>query len=139
MQSSSRSHGCSDFLSNFFCDLRVEVLPHTPMNYNFLLLLNCKISLSISPIVFTHGNNNLPIPAIAYFINTLDSQGSVTGRPAGAGQYSCMLGTFFIKLLTITEPTFRVLTIKGVYEVNYSWYGQLIVAVCTCKCHFKPK
>ena len=47
----------------------------------------------------THGNNNLPIPTIGYFINTLDGQS--TGRGRG-GQHS-----FFIKLLTITKLIFR--------------------------------
>ena len=45
----------------------------------------------------THPFNNLPIPAIVYFINTLDSQTSERdkGKPTFL---SCMLGTFFAKL-----------------------------------------
>ena len=52
----------------------------------------------------THGNNNLPIPAIAYFINTLDIKSSGSREGPGAGKHFCMLGTFFI---IITEPTFK--------------------------------
>ena len=66
----------------------------------------------------TNGNNNLPIPAIIYFINALGIQSSGRGR---VGPTFLNVGDIFYK--TITEPTFRALTIKGVYEVNYSWYG----------------
>ena len=37
-----------------------------------------KMAKSLDP--FTHGTNNLPIPAIVYYINTLDSQLCRRGR-----------------------------------------------------------
>ena len=47
------------------------------------------------------------------------------------------LGTYFVKKVPNFEivwpapATPRVLTVKGVYEVSYSWYGQIFGSVCT--------
>ena len=55
--------------------------------------------------VFTHGDNNLSIPALVYYINHLDSQSSGRGR---FGLSFFMLG----KLSALV-----------VYLINKSWYG----------------
>ena len=45
-------------------------------------------------------------------------------------------GTYFLKkvpnfeIVWPTPATPRALTIKSVYEVSYSWYGQIIGSVC---------
>ena len=74
----------------------------------------------------THAPENLPIPAIAYFINTLDSQSSGCGR--GGPNYFKERYIFFKKVpnfeIVWPDPAMsRALTVNGVYEVRYSWYG----------------
>ena len=54
--------------------------------------------------IHTHAPNNSPISAIAYFINTLDSQSSGRGR---GGQTISKLGTFFEKYVPHFMPIFE--------------------------------
>ena len=60
------------------------------------------LHLSIHCIVYTatHAPNNFPIPFIAYFINTLDSQSSGRGK---VGQTFSKLGTFLPHSVPIFE------------------------------------
>ena len=52
----------------------------------------------------THASNNLPIPAIAYFINNLDSQSSGHGR---GGPNYFKVGDLFYKICTSLYANFR--------------------------------
>ena len=122
-------------------------------------------------ILYTHAINNLPIPAIAYFINTINSQSSGRGRGGpnffkvrdlfkkictsfyanfrkkkNTSDTSCgrsqTLPWFFMKyghflkkvpnfdIVWPTPATPRALTVKGVYEVSYSWYGHIYGGGC---------
>ena len=49
-------------------------------------------------VVITHAPENLPIPAIAYFINTPDSQSTGHGRG---------IGTFLINYVPYSMPIFE--------------------------------
>ena len=68
-------------LVNLFENFKITSRPHSHSDNVFFIHTS-------------HGPINLPIPAIAYFINTLDSQSSGRGR---GGQTISKLGTFFTK------------------------------------------
>ena len=55
-------------------------------------------------VLHTHGVNNLPIPAIVYYINTLDIQLCRRGRARRGVPTILYVGEVFYK--TITEPTY---------------------------------
>ena len=56
-------------------------------------------------ILHTHAPDNLPTPAIAYFINTLDSQRAL--GMAGAGQIISKLGASLEKYVPHSMPIFE--------------------------------
>ena len=76
---------------------------------NFLIFLfdhahRCILSFNF----YTHGNNNLPMPAVAYFKNTLDSQSS--GRSRGWQTFLHVVDIFY---KSTTDPSFKNLQLNG--------------------------
>ena len=70
-------------------------------------------------VIGTHGCRSITIPALVYFINTFDSI-----------VYSFIKNVPNIQDCWHVPAPSTVLTIKGVYVINYSLYGQIIDHVC---------
>ena len=65
--------------------------------------MTCLIDSVLSGGLCTHGNNNLPIPAMTYYINGLDIQNS--GRARGGPTYF-KVGDLLYKICTTNVSNF---------------------------------
>ena len=78
-------------LVNLFENFKITSMPHSHSDNVFYIHTS-------------HGPINLPIPALSYFINTLDSQSS--GRARGGPNYF-KVGGLFYKICTYLYANFR--------------------------------